>query len=62
MQVGLVTGLEVIRALRIQFLQIIYDVLRWVEGNYDFERCAVDYDRANLEPVGFQQILMKGCA
>lgn len=51
---------DVARALRIQVLQIIYEVLRWVEGNYDFERCAVDFDRANLEPVGFQQILMDG--
>ena len=48
------------RALNLQFLQIIYGVLRWDDGAYDFERCAIAAERGDIEPVSFQSILMDG--
>jgi hypothetical protein len=48
------------RALNLQFLQIIYGVLRWDDGSYDFERCAITVEHGDIEPVSFQSILMDG--
>ncbi len=58
---GLVSQDEVRAALEQQILQIVYQVFRWTDGEYQFsQETDVDYDRDLLVPMVVDSIIMEG--
>lgn len=44
-----------------QVQQIVFSIFRWKSGQYDFDPTArLDYDKASVNPVGTDHILMEG--
>jgi hypothetical protein len=49
------------RALQVQVNQNVYKLFRWKEGDYNFEPTEkVEFDRANMNPMSSDFILMEG--
>ncbi len=58
---GLVSSDEVRAALEQQILQIVYQVFRWTDGEYQFsQETDVDYDRDLVVPMVVDSIIMEG--
>jgi len=57
---GMVPAADVRKALTLEFLELVYGVLRWEDGSYDFERRDIEYDAEKIQPASFQSILMDG--
>ena len=52
---------ELIEALRVQSLQIVYRLFRWSSGNYRFVAADnLDYDEKHFVPISAESILMEG--
>jgi len=48
-------------ALQVQINQNVFKLFRWKEGDYNFEQAEkVEYDRANINPMSADFILMEG--
>lgn len=48
------------RQLGLQITDTIYDLFRWKDGEYDFHPGPVDWDRAFIEPIPSENLLMEG--
>ncbi len=56
-----ITEQDLKEALHVQVSQIVFKVFRWRDGEYHFAPTdAVDYDRANFNPMSADFILMEG--
>ena len=52
---------ELVEALRVQSLQIVYRLFRWRSGKYSFATSdGVDYDQKHFTPISAETILMEG--
>jgi len=52
---------ELVEALRVQSLQIVYRLFRWRSGQYEFAASEnLDYDQKHFVPISAETILMEG--
>lgn len=52
---------DLVEALRVQSLQVIYRLFRWRDGKYHVDLLdSVDYDEAHFDPISAETILMEG--
>jgi hypothetical protein len=58
---GMISEEDLIEALRVQSLQIIYRLFRWRDGSYSFRGVEdLEYDERHFIPISAETILMEG--
>jgi hypothetical protein len=56
-----ITAEDLREALRLQVTQIVYNLFRWRDGEYDFsQEETIDYEREFFQPIPAENILMEG--
>ena len=56
-----ITPEDLREALRLQVTQIVYNLFRWRDGEYDFsQEETIDYEREFFQPIPAENILMEG--
>jgi hypothetical protein len=60
-QEGLISQDDLVDALQVQSLQIVYRLFRWRKGSYDFTPTDdLEYDEKHFTPINAETILMEG--
>ena len=58
---NLISEDDLIEALRVQSLQIVYRLFRWRTGSYEFQTAdELEYDERHFVPISAESILMEG--